>query len=82
MQTDDALPDAYDRDDYDDEAYFAEDTIAWDNVYERARGAARHTGYAQIIVESGHARYWLIDIRQSHKLRTCRLRCRKIHVIT
>jgi len=82
MQTNDTSPDAYGHDDYDDEAYFAEDTIAWDEIYERARGAARCTGYAQIIVESGHARYRLIDIRQSHKLRTRRLRCHKIHVIT
>lgn len=82
MQTDHEWPAASDSDDYDHEAYFAEDTIAWDAVYERALGNARRTGYAQIILESGHARYRLIDIRRSQKLRTRRLRCRKIHVIT
>ncbi len=64
------------------QAYAAEDTIAWDDVYERALGSARRTGYAQIILERGHARYRLVDIRTHSKLRNRRLRGCKVHVIT
>ena len=64
MRPDHDWPDLSDDDDIGN-GYFAKNTIAWDCVYERALTAERRTGYAQIIVESGHARYRLIDMRSA-----------------
>lgn len=47
------------------QAYAAQDTVAWDDVYERALGTARRTGYAQIILERGHARYRLVTFART-----------------
>ena len=70
----------------DDLAYEAQqlamhDTIAWDDIYERATAQSRHTGFAQLILERGPANYELVDGSDATALRVDRLSGAKIHVI-
>lgn len=70
----------------DDLAYEAQqlamhDTIAWDEIYERATAQARGAGFAQLILEHGPADYELIDGSDPTALRADRLIGAKIHVI-
>lgn len=70
----------------DDLAYEAQqiamhDTLAWDDIYERATAQARDTGFAQLILERGPDDYELIDGSDPTALRVERLTGAKINVI-
>ena len=57
------------------------DTIAWDDIYARACRRASDSGFAQLILERGPARYTLVDGSTPDALKMARLRGVKIHVI-
>ncbi len=59
----------------------AEDTMAWDAIYARATMRARHTRYAQLILEFGPGEYKLVDGRDPDALKLRRLGGARIHVI-